>query len=161
MLSGAFLVAESVTSDYILFCDSTFPNCQPSVKRDSVRLRTMWCGWESPFSVPWLCFKRGQRISVFEKGNVEHFPFFFPSHTLPLLHFASLHCLFIVHLLCCDQVVKEQIYQACWSFNPMNTFHYFPCNRENCVHCLCINKTSREISLMLENTGQNTSLNYI
>lgn len=62
----------------------------------------------------------------------------------PTHYHCSTFLLFIVYSLhnlsCCVQVVKEQIYQACWSFNPMNTFHYFTCNRENCVHCVCINR---------------------
>lgn len=97
-------------------------------------------------------------ISGFEKRNPEDFlplphP---PANMLPTLHFSSLHCLFIAHLLCSVQVVKEQIYQAGWSSNPMNTLHYFTCSRENCVHCVPLTENSREISLTLENIGQNT-----
>lgn len=37
-LSGSFLVAESVTCDYLLFCCAVFPNCQSSVTMSCVSL---------------------------------------------------------------------------------------------------------------------------
>lgn len=116
----------------------------------------MWLGITVPG--PWTMFQESTpEFQLLRREIQSTGGFFFPANTLPLLHFASLHCLFIAHLLCCVQVVKEQNYLACWPFNSMNTFHYFTCNRDNCVHCVRINRKLREISLTLENISQNTS----
>lgn len=86
-----------------------------------------------------MCQERTPEFQVLRR-EIQNVFFFFPASALLLLHFSSLHCLFIAHPLCCAQVVKEQVFQACWSFNPMNTFHYFTCNRDNCVHGVSINR---------------------
>lgn len=79
VLSGAFLVAESVTCYYILFCSATVPNCQSSLRMGSIPLWIMWRGWESQFPVPGQCFKRVHQNFSFWEEKYRALVGFFPS----------------------------------------------------------------------------------